>query len=224
MDASYDTATSPGTNTTTSTVRSAALHVSISPQSVSPPKTSPVKMSPTSPFKPRVPGSPLVKIPGSPTVKISKSAKSSYAGSNTEHARTLTYTSTEKPPLKDVKDSEPVDLTESDDNMETEADVSSSEKESLKEKPLELQKEVVDKEIFHEYEEISPNEIMEEINPDEIVEGEIEEMDVVTSSTGREYQVSEAGEEPEEETVDLKQEKVYVLPYLFCYKTRFSSL
>lgn len=196
MEASYDTAASPGADTSitsTSTVRSAGLHISVSPQSVSPPRTSPKRMSPSSPLKPRIPGSPLVKIPGSPTVKISKSAVSSYAGSGTEGAQTVSRISAEKSPVQHVKESEPVDLTESDDNMETDADVSvsnadadvsSSETENKEEEPPLLEPEVKQyKEIFHEDEEISPNEILEEIGPDEVAGGEIEEMDIVSSST-----------------------------------------
>ena len=215
MEASYDTATSPGADesiTSTSTVRSPGLHISVSPQSMSPPKTPPKRGSPVSPtvsFRPRVPGSPSVKIPGSPTVKISKSAVSSYAGSDSEPTRTVTQTAGERSPVKEEKDSEPVDLTESDDNMETDttshdADVSSSEIETGEEKPPELEKEVVDKEIFKQYEEISP---------DEVLEGEIEEMDVVTSSTGTEREVSEVVEikEPANESMKIEQEEVGIL-------------
>ena len=221
MEASYDTATSPGADasiTSTSTVRSAGLHISVSPQSVSPPRTSPKRMSPSSPFKPRIPGSPLVKIPGSPTVKISKSAVSSYAGSGTEHAQTVSQISPEKSPAQHVKDSEPVDLTESDDNMETDADVSvsnadadvsSSETENKEEEPPSLEREVTQyKEIFHKDEEISPNEILEEISPDEFAGGEIEEMDIVSSSTENVRRVQQRTEETWEAEALVKIEQV----------------
>ena len=219
MEASYDTATSPGADasiTSTSTVRSAGLHISVSPQSVSPPRISPKRMSPSSPYKPRIPGSPLVKIPGSPTVKISKSAVSSYAGSGTERAQTVSQIS-EKSPAQHVKDSEPVDLTESDDNMETDADVSvsnadadvsSSETENKEEEPPLLEREVTQyKEIFHKDEEISPNEILE-ISPDEFAGGEIEEMDIVSSSTENVRRIQQRTEETWEAEALVKTEQV----------------
>ena len=225
MEASHDTATSPGADTSitsTSTVRSAGLHISVSPQSVSPgvspPSVSPKRMSPSSPYKPRIPGSPSVKIPGSPTVKISKSAVSSYAGSRTEHAQTVSQISYEKSPVvQHVKDSEPVDLTESDDNMETDADVSvsnadadisSSETENKEEEPPLLDPQVRQyKEIFHEDEEISPNEILE-VNPDGAAQGEIEEMDIVSSSTENVGRVQQSAEEVWEAEALVKQEQV----------------
>ena len=226
MEASTNTATSPGADTSitsTSTVRSAGLHISVSPQSVSPgvspPRVSPKRMSPSSPYKPRIPGSPSVKIPGSPTVKISKSALSSYAGSRTEHAQTVSQISYEKSPVvQHVKDSEPVDLTESDDNMETDADVSvsnadadisSSETENKEEEPPLLEPEVRQyKEIFHEDEEISPNEILEEVNPDGAAQGENEEMDIVSSSTENVKRVQWRAEEVWEAEALVKQEQV----------------
>ena len=152
-------------------------------------------------------------------MKISKSAVSSYAGSGTEHAQTVSQISSEKSPVLQVKDSEPVDLTESDDNMETDADVSvsnvdadvsSSETENKEEEPPQLELEVTGyKEIFHKDEEINPNEILEEISPDDIEEGEIEEMDVVSSSTevGRVQQMTEAVWEAE---TFMKTEQVEV--------------
>ena len=202
MEASYDTATSPGANeslTSTSTVRSAGL----SPQSVSSPKTPPKIASPVSPtvsFKPRVPGSPSVKIPGSPTVKISKSAVSSYAGSDViSLTQTGSQIANERSPVKDVKENviEPVDLTESDDNMETDADADiSSSAETADENRPELRQGRQVSEIFEKDEEISG-------------EGEIEEMDLVTSSTGTEQVVVDQEDTEHNETgVKIEQEEV----------------
>ena len=202
MEASYDTATSPGANeslTSTSTVRSAGL----SPQSLSSPKTPPKIASPVSPgvsFKPRILGSPSVKIPGSPTVKISKSAVSSYAGSDViSLTQTGSQISNERSPVKDVKENviEPVDLTESDDNMETDADADiSSSAETADENPRELRQGRQVREIFEKDEEISG-------------EGEIEEMDLVTSSTGTEQVVVDEDKD-HNETVKIEQEEVII--------------
>ena len=203
MEASYDTATSPGANeslTSTSTVRSAGL----SPQSVSSPKTPPKIASPVSPtvsFKPRIPGSPSVKIPGSPTVKISKSAVSSYAGSDViSLSQTGSQIANERSPVKDVKENviEPVDLTESDDNMETDADADiSSSAETADENRPELRQGRQVREIFKKDEEISG-------------EGEIEEMDLVTSSTGTEQVVVDVEDTEHNETVKIEQEEVII--------------
>ena len=201
MEASCDTATSPGANeslTSTSTIRSAGL----SPQSVSSPKTPPKITSPVSPtvsFKPRIPGSPSVKIPGSPTVKISKSAVSSYAGSDViSLSQTGSQIANERSPVKDVKENEPVDLTESDDNMETDADADiSSSAETADENLQELRQGRQVSEIFMKDEEISG-------------EGEIEEMDLVTSSTGTEQVVVDEEDTEQNETVKIEQEEVII--------------
>ena len=202
MEASYDTATSPGANeslTSTSTVRSAGL----SPSSLSSPKTPPKIASPVSPtvsFKPRIPGSPSVKIPCSPTVKISKSAVSSYAGSDVIClTQTGSQIANERSPVKDVKENEPVDLTESDDNMETDADADiSSSAETADENPRELRQGRQVREIFEKDEEISG-------------EGEIEEMDLVTSSTGKEQVVVDQEDAEHDETdVKIEQEEVII--------------
>ena len=201
MEASYDTATSPGANeslTSTSTVRSAGL----SPQSVSSPKTPPKLVSPVSPtvsFKPRIPGSPSVKIPGSPTVKISKSAVSTYAGSDViSLTQTGSQIANERSPVKHVKENviEPVDLTESDDNMETDADADiSSSAETADENPRELRQGRQFMEIFQKDEEICGD-------------GEIEEMDLVTSSTGTEQVVVDQEDTEHNEAVKIEQEEV----------------